>query len=90
VKNAKQGRKDENMEGTPLFIRRARMVARFRRGKKIADRHIGLEARLRMPCNGSVLPRWGAASCAPTRVSDAAGDIGEVEPDFHAGEVGAC
>src|SRR6266571_503902 len=65
------------------------MVARFRRGKKIADRRIGLKARLRMPCNGSVLPRWGAASCAPTRVSDAAGDVGEVEPDFDAAEVRA-
>src|SRR6266700_2753979 len=63
----KQRRKDEGTKSTSAVIRRVRMVARFRRGKKIADRRIGLEARLRMPCNGSVLARWGGAESAIAR-----------------------
>src|SRR6266568_1060089 len=60
-------RKEEGTKSTSAVIRRVRMVARFRRGKKIADRRIGLEARLRMPCNGSVLARWGGAESALAR-----------------------
>ncbi len=54
MKNAKQGRKDENMEGTPYSLD----------GK-----------------NGSAV--------SGTRL-DAAGDVGEVEPNFDAAEVAAC
>src|SRR6266478_2068675 len=64
-----------------------------RRTEKNERAWVGMEAPdqgtyLRTFLVAKVLPSWGAACCAPTG-SDAAGDVGEVEPDFYAAEVGA-